>query len=64
MKAFVFPGQGSQYPGMGKELALTYPEAKEAFEEADDALGIALSELCFEGPAEELTLTENTPDPI
>lgn len=60
MRAFVFPGQGSQYPGMGKELAETYPAAREVFEEADDVLGFQLSRLCFEGPQEDLTLTENT----
>lgn len=60
MKAFVFPGQGSQYPGMGKELAEVYPEAKRVFEEADQVLGFSLSRLCFEGPQEELQLTENT----
>lgn len=58
--AFIFPGQGSQSPGMGRELAESFPAAREVFEEADDALGFALSRLCFEGPAEELQLTENT----
>src|SRR5678815_119143 len=58
--AFVFPGQGSQSPGMGKELAEKFPVARQVFEEADDALGFAISRLCFDGPAEELQLTENT----
>jgi [acyl-carrier-protein] S-malonyltransferase len=58
--AFLFPGQGSQYAGMGKSLAETFPAAKQVFEEADDALGFALSTLCFEGPEDELRLTENT----
>src|SRR3982751_6091254 len=58
--AFIFPGQGSQAPGMGRGLAEAYAAAREVFEEADEALGFALSRLCFEGPAEELQLTENT----
>jgi len=58
--AYIFPGQGSQAPGMGKDLAETFPAARLVFEEADEALGFALSELCFNGPAEELQLTENT----
>jgi len=58
--AIVFPGQGSQSPGMGKELAERFPAARQVFEEADDALGFAISRLCFEGPAEDLQLTENT----
>jgi len=57
---FLFPGQGSQYAGMGKTLADGFPSARKAFEEADDALGFSLSTLCFEGPAETLQLTENT----
>jgi [acyl-carrier-protein] S-malonyltransferase len=56
----LFPGQGSQSPGMGKDLAEKFPVARQVFEEADDALGFAISRLCFEGPAEELQLTENT----
>ena len=58
--AFIFPGQGSQSPGMGKELAEQYRAARQVFEEADDALGFAISRLCFDGPAEDLQLTENT----
>lgn len=58
--AFLFPGQGSQFAGMGKELAENFPVAKATFEEADDALGFALSKLCFEGPEEDLKQTENT----
>jgi len=58
--AYVFPGQGSQYPGMGKDLAENFSAARQVFEEVDDALGFKLSRLCFEGPAEELQLTENT----
>ena len=58
--AFIFPGQGSQYPGMGRELAEAFPAARQVFDEADRALGYPLSKLCFEGPAEELQLTANT----
>ncbi|HEY5838178.1 MAG TPA: ACP S-malonyltransferase, partial [Pyrinomonadaceae bacterium] len=58
--AFMFPGQGSQNPGMGKDLADKFPAARQVFEEADEALGFALSDLCFNGPAAELQLTENT----
>jgi [acyl-carrier-protein] S-malonyltransferase len=58
--AFIFPGQGSQSPGMGREMAATYPAAQAVFDEADDALGFKLSALCFEGSSEALQLTENT----
>ncbi|MEW6210603.1 MAG: ACP S-malonyltransferase [Acidobacteriota bacterium] len=58
--AFVFPGQGSQYAGMGRSLAEEFPSAAAVFEEADSALGFSLSRLCFEGPEEELKLTANT----
>jgi len=58
--AYIFPGQGSQFAGMGRELAEQFPAAREVFAEADDALGFSLSQLCFEGPAEALQLTENT----
>ena len=58
--AYVFPGQGSQKPGMGKDLADNFPAARKVFEEVDEALGFPISRLCFEGPAEILQLTENT----
>src|SRR2546430_6893173 len=58
--AFLFPGQGSQAVGMGKELAEKYPIARQTFEEADAALGYKLSQLCFEGPEEKLRMTEIT----
>ena len=58
--AFVFPGQASQYPGMGKELAGKYPAAKAVFDEADKALGFSISKLCFEGTEADLKLTANT----
>ena len=58
--AFLFPGQGSQYAGMGKALAEQYQEARAIFERADAALGFKLSQICFEGPDEELKKTENT----
>jgi len=58
--AFLFPGQGSQAVGMGKELAQHHPVARRTFDEADEALGYKLSHLCFEGPEEQLRLTEIT----
>lgn len=58
--AYIFPGQGSQYAGMGKDLVENSPAAREVFETADEALGFSLSNLCFDGPAEDLQLTHNT----
>jgi len=60
MIALIFPGQGSQAAGMGKDLYEKYPAARRTFEEADDALGYKLSEICFQGPEEQLRLTEVT----
>ncbi len=57
--AFLFPGQGSQYVGMGKKILEAYPETKEIFEQTDEICKKSISQLCFEGPIEELTLTEN-----
>lgn len=57
--AYIFPGQGAQYPGMGKDLYNDYDSAKETFEQASRALGFDIAKLCFEGPPEELTKTEN-----
>ena len=58
--ALLFPGQGSQRVGMGRDLALKFDVAKRTYEEADDVLGFALSKICFAGPEDELTLTKNT----
>ena len=58
--AFLFPGQGSQTVGMGKDLFERFPVARETFDQADEALGKKLSQLCFEGPEDQLRLTENT----
>src|SRR5439155_4955558 len=58
--AFIFPGQASQYPGMGKEFNDEFKIARLVFEEADQILGVSLSQLCFNGPEEQLKLTENT----
>lgn len=58
--AFLFPGQASQYPGMGRDLAEKYPESRAVFDEADAALGFPISQLCFEGSEEALKQTENT----
>ncbi|HEX8399312.1 MAG TPA: ACP S-malonyltransferase [Pyrinomonadaceae bacterium] len=57
---YIFPGQGSQAAGMGKDLYDQFPTARQVFEEADDALGFPISQMCFAGTAEELALTENT----
>lgn len=58
--AYIFPGQGAQYPGMGKNVAENYATARQTFEEADDLLGRYLSKVVFEGPQEDLTLTSNS----
>ncbi|HTS13370.1 MAG TPA: ACP S-malonyltransferase [Candidatus Limnocylindrales bacterium] len=58
--AFLFPGQASQYPGMGKNLAENFPESRAVFEEADAALGFSMSKMCFEGSEEDLKQTANT----
>src|SRR5260370_32768369 len=58
--AFLFPGQGSQAVGMGRDLSEQFPMAADTFAEADEALGFPISKLCFDGPGEDLRLTENT----
>src|SRR5262245_22178852 len=58
--AYIFPGQGSQSVGMGKDLADNFPAAKQVFEEADEALGFPLGAMCFEGNEDDLQLTANT----
>jgi [acyl-carrier-protein] S-malonyltransferase len=58
--AFIFPGQGSQYAGMGRDVAEAFPAARRVFDDIDAALGFSISRLCFEGPDDELKLTENT----
>ena len=60
MIAYLFPGQGSQHAGMGKELAENFSVARQVFEEANDAIGFDLASLCFNGPEEDLKLTANT----
>ena len=60
MTAYIFPGQGSQYVGMGKDLCEQFPVVKKYFDEADSVLGFSLSTICFEGPEEELKQTKNT----
>jgi [acyl-carrier-protein] S-malonyltransferase len=58
--AFVFPGQGSQFAGMGKDIAEEYPVARRVFDDVDASLGYSISKICFEGPEDQLRLTENT----
>jgi len=58
--AFVFPGQGSQFAGMGRDVADAFPAARRVFDDIDAALGFSISQLCFEGPDDQLKLTENT----
>src|SRR3954447_7452480 len=58
--AFVFPGQGSQFAGMGKDVAEAFPAARRVFDDIDAALGLSISQLSFAGPADQLKLTENT----
>jgi len=57
--AFLFPGQGAQYIGMGQEIAEKYPIAMEVFENANRSLGFDIKEMCFQGPQDELNKTEN-----
>jgi [acyl-carrier-protein] S-malonyltransferase len=59
MVAFIFPGQGAQYIGMGRDLYAAYPQSKEVFDKADKILGFPISRLCFEGPQDVLTQTQN-----
>lgn len=58
--AFIYPGQGAQYPGMGKELAENFPEAMDVFNRANETLNIDMKTLCFQGPQDQLNITENT----
>ena len=60
--AFIFPGQGSQAVGMGKDLAGLYPVVRHTFQEADEALGFSVSQICFEGPEDKLKMTEIWPE--
>ncbi|MCX5668903.1 MAG: acyltransferase domain-containing protein, partial [Candidatus Omnitrophica bacterium] len=59
MVGYLFAGQGSQYVGMGKDLYASFPESKAVFDKADKILGFSISDLCFNGPLEELTQTSN-----